>query len=196
MNQGRKSVTREWARMSIQKARILQDQVVCERGGGGGASTPTRKSDLVVGLQVYKTNNIFLYSEMILLISKSCSEIGHVHKTIVCWIAKWVKDARSSTWSQCYKTLIYCHSTVTPSFCVIKQYYDGNYHVIAVWNTMVIYHGISTLEIRVIFITLAVNYRHIWTLEKVGFLTAIIYHGKLPQYYHNIGPRREKMKKN
>jgi hypothetical protein len=63
--------------------------------------------------------------------------------------------------SQCYKTLIYCLSTVTPSFCVIKQYYDGNYHGMAVSNTMVIYHGISTLEIISIFITLAVNYHGI-----------------------------------
>jgi hypothetical protein len=84
MNQGRKSVTKEWARKPTQKAWILQDQVVCERGGGGGASTPTRTSDFAVGLQVYKTNNIFLYSEMILLIAKSYSEIGHVNKPIVC----------------------------------------------------------------------------------------------------------------
>jgi hypothetical protein len=62
------------------------------------------------------------------------------------------------TWSQCYKTLIYCHSTVMPSFYVLKQYYDGNYHGIAVSNTMLIYHGISTLKTTGIFITLAVNY--------------------------------------
>jgi len=67
--------------------------------------------------------------------------------------------------SQCNKTLIYCHSTLSPSFCVIKQYYDGNYHGMAVSNTTVIYHGISTLEITGIFKTLAVNYRSIWTLE-------------------------------
>ncbi len=35
---------------------------------------------------------------------------------------------------------------VTPSFCVIKQYYDSNYQGMAVSNTMVIYRGISTLE--------------------------------------------------
>jgi hypothetical protein len=68
------------------------------------------------------------------------------------------------TRSQCYKTLIYCHSTVTPSFYIIKQYYDSNYHGMAVSNTMVIYHGISTLEIAGIFITLAVNYHGISTL--------------------------------
>jgi hypothetical protein len=33
-----------------------------------------------------------------------------------------------------------------PSFCVIKQYNDGNYHGMAVSNTMAIYCGISTLE--------------------------------------------------
>jgi hypothetical protein len=57
--------------------------------------------------------------------------------------------------SQCYKILIYCHSTVTSSFCVIKQYYGGNYHGMAVSNTTVIYSGISTLEITGNFITLA-----------------------------------------
>jgi len=44
-----------------------------------------------------------------------------------------------------------------PSFCVIKQYYDGNYRGMAVSNTMVIYRGISTLVTTGIFITLAVN---------------------------------------
>ncbi len=34
-----------------------------------------------------------------------------------------------------------------PSFSVIKQYYAYNNHGIAVSNTMVFYHGISTLEI-------------------------------------------------
>jgi hypothetical protein len=66
-----------------------------------------------------------------------------------------------SPWSQCYKTWIYCHSTITPSFCVIKQYNDGNYCGMAVSNTMVIYCGISTLKITGIFITLAVNYHGI-----------------------------------
>jgi hypothetical protein len=32
---------------------------------------------------------------------------------------------------------------------------------LAVSNTMVIYHGISTLEITGIFVTLAINYRSI-----------------------------------
>jgi len=53
---------------------------------------------------------------------------------------------------------------------------------------MVIYRGISTLETTGIFITLAVNYYGIWTLEKVGVFTTVIYHGKLPQYFYNIGP--------
>jgi hypothetical protein len=63
--------------------------------------------------------------------------------------------------SQCYKALIYCHPTVTPSFCVIKQYYDSIYCGMAVANTMVIYCGISTLEITGIFMTLPVNYNSI-----------------------------------
>ncbi len=45
----------------------------------------------------------------------------------------------------------------------------------AVSNTMVIYCGISTLEITGIFITLAINYCSMWTLEKVGFFTMVIY---------------------
>jgi hypothetical protein len=61
-------------------------------------------------------------------------------------------------WSQCYKTLIYRHSTVTPSFCVIKQYYDSNYLGMAVSNTTVVYCGILTLEIAGIITILAVNY--------------------------------------
>ncbi len=39
----------------------------------------------------------------------------------------------------------------------------------AVSNTTVIYQGISTLEITGVFITLAVNYSGIWTIEKVVF---------------------------
>ncbi len=87
--------------------------------------------------------------------------------------------------SKCHKTLIYSHSTVTPSFCAIKQYYDSNYHGMAVSNTMVIYIGISTLEITGIFITLAVNYQSIWTLEKVGFYRS----NELPRHFYNIGHR-------
>ncbi len=37
-----------------------------------------------------------------------------------------------------FTTVIYCHSMVIPSFCVIKLYYLGNYHGMAV-N----YHGIK-----------------------------------------------------
>jgi len=54
-----------------------------------------------------------------------------------------------------FTAVIYCHSMVISSFCVIKQYYDGNYHGMAVSNTTVIYHGISTLEITGIFIIFA-----------------------------------------
>jgi hypothetical protein len=35
-------------------------------------------------------------------------------------------------------TVIYCHSMVIPSFCVIKLYYLGNYH-----GMTVNYHGIK-----------------------------------------------------
>jgi hypothetical protein len=45
-----------------------------------------------------------------------------------------------------YTTVIYCHFTVIPSFCVIKGYYYGKYCGMLVSNTMVIYHGILTLE--------------------------------------------------
>jgi len=71
---------------------------------------------------------------------------------------------------QCYKALIYCHSKVIPPFCVIKQYYNSNYCGMAVSNTTAVYCGISPLEITGIFITLAVNYHGIRTLEKVVFL--------------------------
>jgi len=40
-----------------------------------------------------------------------------------------------------FTTIIYNHSMVIPSFCVIKPYYPGNYQGMAV-N----YHGILTLE--------------------------------------------------
>ncbi len=45
-----------------------------------------------------------------------------------------------------FTAVIYCHSTVIPSFCVIKWYYYGSYCGMLVSDTMVIYHGISTLE--------------------------------------------------
>jgi hypothetical protein len=49
-----------------------------------------------------------------------------------------------ASWGQCYKKItavIYHHSMVIPSFCVIKLYYLGNYHGMAV-N----YRGILTLK--------------------------------------------------
>ncbi len=59
--------------------------------------------------------------------------------------------------------VIYCHSTVIPSFCVIKWYYYGNNCEMLVSNTMVIYHGILTLE----KVGTAVNYHGIFiTLAK------------------------------
>jgi hypothetical protein len=47
---------------------------------------------------------------------------------------------------QNFTPLIYYCSTVIPSLCVIKWYYYGNYCGMLVANTMVIYHGILTLE--------------------------------------------------
>jgi hypothetical protein len=41
--------------------------------------------------------------------------------------------------------------------------------------------------------SMTVNYRSILTLEMIGFFTAVIYHGKLLQYFYNIGPRWQKM---
>jgi hypothetical protein len=35
---------------------------------------------------------------------------------------------------------------------------------------------------------MTVNYRDILTLEIIGFYTAVIYDGKLPWYFYNIGP--------
>ncbi len=40
----------------------------------------TRKSDFALGLQVYNTNNIFLYSKMDQLIVKLHFKIGRVNK--------------------------------------------------------------------------------------------------------------------
>jgi hypothetical protein len=37
--------------------------------------------------------------------------------------------------------------------------------------------------------SMTVNYHSILTLEIIGFFTAEIYHGKLPRYFYNIGPR-------
>ncbi len=36
---------------------------------------------------------------------------------------------------------------------------------------------------------MTVNYRSISTLQIIGFLTAVIYHVKLPRYFYNIGHR-------
>ncbi len=114
------------------------------------------------------------------------SEWQYNHVMVVKYRGKKIYNI--GPWSQCYKTLIHRHFTVTSSFCVIKQYYHSNLHGMALSNTMVIYHGISILEIRGIFITMAVNYHRIWTLEKVGFFIVLIYHTKLPWYFYNIVP--------
>ncbi len=63
-----------------------------------------------------------------------------------------------------FTAVIYCDYTTIPLFCVMKWYSYGNYSGMLVSNTMVIYHGILTLEkggtrvnYRGIFITLAKN---------------------------------------
>ncbi len=38
------------------------------------------------------------------------------------------------------------------------------------------------------YCSMTVNYCSILTLEIIGFFTAVIYHGKLPWYFYNIGP--------
>ncbi len=62
-----------------------------------------------------------------------------------------------------FTAVIYCRSMVIPSFFVIKWYYYGTCCGMLVSNTMVIYHGILTLEKEGtavnylgIFITLAI----------------------------------------
>ena len=37
------------------------------------------------------------------------------------------------------------------------------------------------------YCSMTVNYGGILTLEIIVFFTAVIYHGKLPQYFYNIG---------
>ncbi len=41
------------------------------------------------------------------------------------------------------------------------------------------------------YCSLTVNYHGILTLEIIGFFAVVIYHGKLPRYFYNIGPRCE-----
>ncbi len=40
---------------------------------------------------------------------------------------------------------------------------------------------------------MTVNYEGIVTLEIIGVFTAVIYHGKLPWYFYNIGPRNHNL---
>jgi hypothetical protein len=40
---------------------------------------------------------------------------------------------------------------------------------------------------------MTVNYHGILTIEIIGFFTAVIYHGKLPWYFYNIGPWWKKL---
>jgi len=72
--------------------------------------------------------------------------------------------------------VIYCHSTILLSFCVIEQNYCGNYLRIAV-N----FHGKKVLchWSMVENISTVVIYCDILTLEKVGLKL----HGKLLRYH-------------
>jgi len=45
-----------------------------------------------------------------------------------------------------FTTVVYCHSMVIPSFCVIKQHYLGNYCRMAVNYLRNIYNMEFTLE--------------------------------------------------
>ncbi len=74
-----------------------------------------------------------------------------------------------------FTTVIYCHSMVIPSFCVIKLYYLGNYHGMAV-N----YHGIKlfynigqkksalSVKLKIPWQFSVVIFHSILTLEIVG----------------------------
>jgi hypothetical protein len=72
--------------------------------------------------------------------------------------------------------VIYCHSTVILSFCVIKLYYLGNYCGMAV-N----YHGKEFYNIGFMVANLntMVIYSEILSLEIVRL--------NLPRYFYNIG---------
>jgi hypothetical protein len=39
--------------------------------------------------------------------------------------------------------------------------------------------------------SMIVNYHGILSLEIIGFFAVVIYHGKLPRYFYNIGPWRQ-----
>jgi len=102
------------------------------------------------------------------------------------WIYWWVGSNFNANW-RTWQPLrhFFCFPTIKGSwkklfpFSILYLYlikYNGNLPLYV--NT----------RITGIFITSAVNYHSIWTLEKVGFLTAVIY-GKLPWYFYNIGPR-------
>ncbi len=57
---------------------------------------------------------------------------------IECFHAESNADSPGANVIKVFTVVIYCHSMVIPSFCVIKLYYLGNYHGMAV-N----YHGIK-----------------------------------------------------
>ncbi len=78
-----------------------------------------------------------------------------------------------------FTAVIYCRSTVIPSFCVIQLYYYGNYHGMLVSNTLVIYLCILTLErvgnSKLPWYFYNTGQKYILTLEKGG--TTVNYHG-------------------
>ena len=53
-------------------------------------------------------------------------------------VKSFIVQAPGANVIKLFTMVIYCHSMVIPSFCVIKLYYLGNYHGMAV-N----YHGIK-----------------------------------------------------
>jgi hypothetical protein len=77
---------------------------------------------------------------------------------------------------------------VTPSSCVIKQYYDGNYHR----NCSIKYLGnlpgyFNTRNNRYFY---KIGNKLRWYLHprKSKFYTSVIYHGKLPWYFLTLAP--------
>ncbi len=60
-------------------------------------------------------------TEVILL---NNTEWEYDHEMAVNYCGK--KFYNNGPWTQYYKTIIYCQSTVKPSFCVKKQNYHGN----------------------------------------------------------------------
>ncbi len=75
-----------------------------------------------------------------------------------------------------FTAVIYCRSTVIPSFCVIKWNYYGNYRGMLVSNTMVIYLRKSRYcsKLPGYFYNTGQKYHSILTPQKGG--TTVNYH--------------------